>query len=224
MIVVNHPRREGSAVQMSVMSSTRSSGALLQAAVRLIAERGLDSLTLSQVAARAGVSRATAYREFGDKDGLLAAVAQREIQTMIAATLEHVDMDADPATIVRSTVLFAMRYLRAHGAFAYIRDHEPHWLLNAVLLVGETRTDLVQTVAAMVAPVMTRPGAALPSLPAVQSAELVVRTVLSHSLIERSTLTDEQVAEAVTRAITGQSSSLRTATSSVGRNRSNARP
>lgn len=184
------------------MSSTRSSEALLQAAVELIAEGGLDSLTLSRVAARAGVSRATAYREFGDKDGLLAAVAQHEIQTMIAATLANVDMSADPMIIVRSTVLFAMRYLRAHGAFAYIRDHEPHWLLQAVLLIGETRTDLVQAVAAMVAAVMTRPDRAQPTLPAIQSAELVVRTVLSHSLIERSTLTDEQVADAVTRAIT----------------------
>lgn len=184
------------------MSTTRSSAALVAAAVEVIADSGLDSLTLKQVAARAGVSRATAYREFGDKEGLVTAVAQREVGAMLAATLAAVDMRADPTTIVRSTVLFALRHLRAHDAFTYVRDHEPHWLLNAVVVVGETRMNLVQTVAAMVAPVMADPADPRLALAPVQAAELVVRTVLSHALIERSTLSDEEIADAVTRAIT----------------------
>lgn len=185
------------------MSSTRSAQALVGAAVDLIADGGLDGLTLSQVARRAGVSRATAYREFGDKQGLIGAVAQHEVQAMILATVAGVDMTSDPTTIVRSTVLFALRYLRAHEAFTYIRDHEPHWLLNAVLVVGGTRMNLVQTVAAMTAPAMAAAPADSPLvLQPVQAAELVVRTVLSHTLIERSTLSDDQVADAVTRAIT----------------------
>ncbi len=184
------------------MSTTRSSEVLLAAAVAFIAEAGLDALTLRQVAERAGVSRATAYREFGDKDGLVAAVAQHEIAAMLAGTLSAVDMRAEPTAIVRSTVLFALSYLRSHPAFTYVRHHEPHWLLDAVLVVGETPMNLVQTVAAMVAPVMTAsPGEGLALAP-VQTAELVVRTVLSHTLIERSTLSDEEVADAVTRAIT----------------------
>lgn len=189
------------------MSPTRSSEPLTQAAVALITESGLDGLTLRQVADRAGVSRATAYREFGDKEGLVAAVAQQEVTAMIIATLAEVDMKAEPTAIVRSTVLFALRYLRAHPAFSYIRDHEPHWLLNAVLVVGDapergtSGMNLVQTVAGMVAPVMASSGGQL-TLQPTQAAELVVRNVLSHSLIEQSTLSDEQVADAVTRAIT----------------------
>lgn len=183
------------------MSSTRSSEELVGAAVELIAEAGLDGLTLSRVAGRVGVSRATAYREFGDKEGLISAAAQHEVQAMVVATLGGVDMRAEPAAIVRSTVLFALRYLRNHAAFTYIRDHEPHWLLNAVLVVGDTPMNLVQTVAAMVAPVIAAPGDPRLTLEPMQAAELVVRTVLSHTLIERSTLTDEQVADAVARAI-----------------------
>ncbi|MCW1959903.1 MAG: TetR/AcrR family transcriptional regulator [Mycobacterium sp.] len=184
------------------MSTTRSSQALVRAAVELIAESGLDGLTLKQVAGRAGVSRATAYREFGDKDGLIGAVARHEVQQMIAATLAGVDMRAEPDTLVRSTTLFALRYLRGHPAFGYIRDHEPHWLLNAVFVVGEATggMNLVQTVATMVAPVIAADERL--ALQPVQAAELVVRTVLSHSLIELSSLSDEQVADSVTRAIT----------------------
>lgn len=174
----------------------------MAAAIGLIAEAGLDALTLSQVAERAGVSRATAYREFGDKDGLVAAVAQHEIAAMLAGTLSTVDLRAEPPAVVRSTVLFALSYLRTHPAFTYIREHEPHWLLNAALVVGETPMNLVQTVAAMVAPVMADPADPRLALAPVQAAELVVRTVLSHTLIEQSTLSDDEVADAVTRAIT----------------------
>ncbi|MGV0738741.1 helix-turn-helix domain-containing protein [Mycobacterium syngnathidarum] len=183
------------------MSPTRSSEALSAATLELIAESGIDALTLSQVAVRAGVSRATAYREFGDKDGLLSSVAQREIQRMMAETMANVNFDADPATAVPAVILKALHFLRNHAAFTYVRDHEPHWLLHAVLVIGQARMNLVETVAMTVAPVMdNRAGAGL-ALPVVQAAELIVRTVLSHTVIESSTLTDQQVAEAATRAI-----------------------
>jgi AcrR family transcriptional regulator len=49
--------------------------ALLQGAVRVIAEVGLAAFTLREVARRAGVSHNAPYRHFRDKDALLAAVA-----------------------------------------------------------------------------------------------------------------------------------------------------
>ncbi len=172
----------------------------MESALQLIAETGLDSLTLSQVAERAGVSRATAYREFGDKDGLLSAVAQREIATMAAVVFAATDLHAEPRAVVSSVVTAALSYLRDHSAFTYVRDHEPHWLLRAGLPVGSNRLNLVQTVASLVAPAIT--GNPALALEPVQAAEVVVRTVLSHSLIEDSALDDQQVAEAVARAIT----------------------
>lgn len=184
------------------MAATRSSTALVQAAVQLIAESGLDSLTLSQVAERADVSRATAYREFGDKDGLLSAVAQVEIAAMVAATLADTDLTDDPTTSAPAIVTAALRYLRNHAAFTYIRDHEPHWLLRAGLSVGDDQLNLVQTVATIVAPTMIEADGL--ALEPVAAAEVVVRTVLSHTLIEGSALSDQQVADAVARAITSR--------------------
>lgn len=173
---------------------------MLAATLELIAVGGVDALTLSQVARRAGVSRATAYREFGDKDGLLSAVAQAEIGRMAAETLAGVRMDAELDELVSAVVLNALTFLRSHAAFSYVRDHEPHWLLHAVLVVGQTRMNLVETVATTVAPIMGADDTRL-ALPAVPAAEIVVRTVLSHTVMEPSTLTDQQVAEAVARAI-----------------------
>ena len=183
------------------MPHTRSSEALLTAAVGLIAENGIDALTLSQVAERAGVGRATAYREFGDKDGLLSSVARHEIAIMAAETFRDVAPDAAPADLVATVIINALRFLRGHTAFTYVRDHEPHWLLHAALLVDATRMDIVQTVAATVTPIMGISDSPMLALPTPQAAEIVVRTVLSHSLMPTSTLTDRQVADAVARAI-----------------------
>ncbi|WP_234808038.1 TetR/AcrR family transcriptional regulator [Mycolicibacillus trivialis] len=181
------------------MAATRFSAELMQAALGLIAEQGIDGLTLRQVAARAGVSRATAYREFGDKDRLVSALAEHEIQQMIAAVVAAIDPAADPADRIASVMVTALRYLRGHRAFIYVRDNEPHWLLRAMLKIGDDRMDLVQTVSGAVAVTMQHdPRLALP--PA-QAAEFVVRTVLSHLLVERSALSDRQIAEAVGRAV-----------------------
>jgi AcrR family transcriptional regulator len=49
--------------------------ALLQGALRVIAELGPAAFTLREVARRAGVSHNAPYRHFRDKDALLAAVA-----------------------------------------------------------------------------------------------------------------------------------------------------
>ncbi|MGV0836777.1 TetR/AcrR family transcriptional regulator [Mycolicibacterium thermoresistibile] len=182
------------------MPVTRSFDALRRSALDLIAERGVDTLTLSQVAEHANVSRATAYREFGNKDKMIGAVAQHEIESMLAAVLADIDLTADLPQLIASTVVAALRYLRNHAAFNYVRVHEPHWLLQAVLAVGDSRMDLVQTVAGIVAPAAAVDTGRL-RLSTVQAAEVMVRTVLSHTLIEYSTLSDHEVGEAVAHAL-----------------------
>jgi AcrR family transcriptional regulator len=51
--------------------------ALLDAAVEVIAERGLPGLSLRECARRAGVSHAAPYRHFADKSALLSAIARQ---------------------------------------------------------------------------------------------------------------------------------------------------
>ena len=54
--------------------------ALLVMTSRIIAEEGLDKLTLRELASRLGVSRTAPYRHFKDKPDLLAAVAEEKLQ------------------------------------------------------------------------------------------------------------------------------------------------
>jgi AcrR family transcriptional regulator len=51
--------------------------ALVTAGVALLAEQGVDALSLREVARRAGVSHAAPYRHFADRQSLLAAIAEQ---------------------------------------------------------------------------------------------------------------------------------------------------
>ena len=63
--------------------------ALLQAAIRLIAEMGPNNFTLREVARRASVSHNAPYRHFRDKDDLLGAVAAQGFRELTQAMLEE---------------------------------------------------------------------------------------------------------------------------------------
>lgn len=59
--------------------------ALIEAAIELIAEKDVSSLSLREVARRVGVSHAAPYRHFADKDVLLAAVAEEGFRGLTGA-------------------------------------------------------------------------------------------------------------------------------------------
>ena len=62
--------------------------ALLEAAVRLIAEVGPTAFTLREVARRARVSHNAPYRHFRDRDDLMAAVAAQGFRELTRAMIE----------------------------------------------------------------------------------------------------------------------------------------
>ena len=78
--------------------------ALMQAAVDAVAERGAASLSLRDLARRAGVSHAAPTHHFGDKAGLLTAVAVEGYTRLCAALAEAGDFaDAGVAYVLFAT-------------------------------------------------------------------------------------------------------------------------
>ncbi len=74
---------------------------IVAAATQLLQEHGADAVTTRAIGARAGVQAPTIYRLFGDKDGLLRAVAEHVFATYVAhkATTSPTD---DPVADLRS--------------------------------------------------------------------------------------------------------------------------
>jgi len=67
---------------------------LISAALECFLSFGVRKTSLTDVADRAGVSRATAYRVFGDKNGLVRAVAEAEVTRFLNELDKMVVWDA----------------------------------------------------------------------------------------------------------------------------------
>jgi len=75
------------AAAASALSRRREAArsAILEATSNVIAERGIDGFTISEVAQRAGINRALIYHYFGDRENL------------VARAIEHTMSQYDPA-------------------------------------------------------------------------------------------------------------------------------
>ena len=85
---------------------------LLDAAYDAIVAGGYDGLRMADVGRRTGVSRQTVYNEFGDKWGVLQAVAARETERLLldvnAALADHTDpIEGLRAAVERALALAA---------------------------------------------------------------------------------------------------------------------
>lgn len=82
-------------------------GRIVSAAAQLLQEDGPAAVTTRGVAEAAGVQAPTIYRLFGDKDGLLEAVAEHVIATYVATKTEAVATasatDVDPIEDLRAS-------------------------------------------------------------------------------------------------------------------------
>jgi AcrR family transcriptional regulator len=74
---------------------------IVRAAADLLQTGGIDAVSTRAVAAAAGVQPPTIYRQFGDKDGLLDAVAAYQLQTYIARKRKLIRASDDPVADLR---------------------------------------------------------------------------------------------------------------------------
>ncbi|RZU19306.1 TetR family transcriptional regulator [Kribbella rubisoli] len=77
---------------------------LLDAAQEAVVAGGYDGLRMAEVARRTGVSRQTVYNEFGDKWGLLEAVAARETERFLLDVNNAIAEQPNPIDGLRAAV------------------------------------------------------------------------------------------------------------------------
>jgi AcrR family transcriptional regulator len=141
---------------------------LLDAAARLVVERGVEALTTRDIAEAAGAPVASLYQYFADKEDVLLALAQRdmdEMDTQVAADLAALE-ELSIATLVSTTMTayvevyrrrpaFVEIYLRGRTNVAVHRFGREHNARTATMLrklaidAGLTRPDLGEDVAVL---------------------------------------------------------------------------
>ncbi|MCO6004448.1 TetR/AcrR family transcriptional regulator [Actinoallomurus purpureus] len=108
---------------------------VIEAAIDLLEREGRDAVTTRAVAVAAGLQPPAIYRLFGDKDGLLDAVAEHGFAAFIAA--KHVDPDPqDPIEDLRAGWDLAVEFGLTNPALYTLMYSEPTRATSAAFKAG----------------------------------------------------------------------------------------
>jgi AcrR family transcriptional regulator len=160
--------------------SSTSREAILAATRQAIAARGPGKLTLSAVAAAAGVSRPTLYRWFPTKDALLAALVVYEEEQFDIGLQAVVDTYRSPARRLDAALHYLVTYLDGSiGADPIGAD--PQFALKSLARSLPVQVDaLVRLLGDAFQQV---PAVRSGALSSAQAAELFLRVAFSHFLV-----------------------------------------
>ena len=134
--------------------AARNRAAVLAAAHRLICELGQDGASMDQIAAAAGVGKGTLFRRFGDRAGLLAALADQQIadwQPGLIARSRDESVDAGRRAVRFMTDVCDMMLkqrpvmraiTQAAPGTAYCAASSTLWRDRLAELIAEARPDL----------------------------------------------------------------------------------
>jgi AcrR family transcriptional regulator len=163
---------------MTTVTAPSAEDRVLDAARRCVDRWGLSKLTIDDVAAEAGVSRATLYRLFpGGKDVMFDALRVRELQEFFSGMrddLHHVESLLDFSVQVAG---YAIREMRNDEHLAMMLATEEGTALKSLTVEGLPR--ILRVASEYITPLI---GEFLPAEDAAVYVELLARLVISYFL------------------------------------------
>jgi AcrR family transcriptional regulator len=156
---------------------------ILVAARSAIAKEGPGKLTLSAVAAAAGVSRPTLYRWFPTKDDLLAALTEYERAQFYEGLQVELASHRSPAQQLDAALWYLLTYLdQSMGPDPIGVD--PAFALRSL---NDSLPMQVSTLAGLLGPALDRvPAVRSRAMTRDQAAEMFLRLAYSHYLVPHS--------------------------------------
>jgi AcrR family transcriptional regulator len=125
--VVSAERRHGGSVTSRGRDDRRAERRqqLLKAAVSAIREIG-PGVTMEQLANAGGVTKPILYRHFGDRDGLIGAIAERFSADLLSSVTAPLSSDADARALLRATVDAYVSFIeRETNLYRFMVQHPP---------------------------------------------------------------------------------------------------
>ena len=121
--------------------AARNRALLLDAARRLIAERGPDAVTMDDIAAAAGVGKGTLFRRFGSRAALMVMLLDEDEQALQRGFLfgpPPLGPSAPPLDRLLAYGRERLKFVRRHGAVMAEAARDPHTRHNAVAELHRT--------------------------------------------------------------------------------------
>ena len=111
---------------------------LLDAARRLIAERGPDSVSIDDIAAAAGVGKGTLFRRFGSRAGLMMVLLDEDERRLQEAFLFGPPPLGPGAAQLERLLAYGrerLKFVQVHGALLSVADRDPQTRYSAVAML-----------------------------------------------------------------------------------------
>jgi AcrR family transcriptional regulator len=122
-------KRAKDVVVPQAMPSTDKRAALLDAALRVFSERGVDGVAVPEISRRAGVATGTLYRYFPSKEALVNELYRHQKEALGRRLNEGFDRNAQPKEMFgafwQRMVAFAREEPCAYR-FLELQDHRPY--------------------------------------------------------------------------------------------------
>lgn len=172
---------------------------VLDAAKSCCERWGLEKVTVDDIAAEAGVSRATLYRLFpGGKDVLFDALRVRELNDFFAVLAAQVEATHTLEDLLVGAVVAATRELRADEHLALMMAAEPGATLSQLTVEGLPR--IIRMANATLTPLVA---SYVPRAAAVRLIDVLARLTISYFLAPSDDLDlgDEHAARGFLRPV-----------------------
>lgn len=156
--------------------STPEEQAILDAAERVFAERGLGGSGLDGIARAAGLSRSTLYRRYPNKAALVAAVLDRTRRTVVRDMHKAVQ-GLDPADAVVEAFAVCFGWLRRSPLVVRLLTEDSHLWME---ITGPVRGWTISSLSASIAENLRVAGSPLPDDRLRVVSEILVRLTISY--------------------------------------------
>jgi AcrR family transcriptional regulator len=112
--------------------------AILDAAQQIIAERGIDAVSMAELAAATGLSRPAIYQYFASREHVLAELVINEMADLSNAIDEHISNFQDPMERIRIWIHYTLAHLaeESRGMINAMHGHFMMALLSPVRELG----------------------------------------------------------------------------------------
>ncbi|WP_235683007.1 TetR/AcrR family transcriptional regulator [Mycolicibacterium alvei] len=118
---------------------------LMDAAEYLFVTRGYRASTMEVIAHEAGYSRTAIYRQFTNRDDLIAAIVQRTTQRHMGSILPRIPDGAGPIALLVESLVIVATELVSDPLLNTIADQTPEGTIASLIAGDSDLTELVTT-------------------------------------------------------------------------------